>query len=215
MTEQNEATSAGPNPQKRGPGRPKKSVSASPDLSELMALLKAQAKQIEALQTNALEQGKQRFEQQEATLAPVPAATEELRPGTYVQIGVDGSGAPIVNKVSWTRDWIAKVYIPITFTPQRTMTIGPHGIPYQLTADVETTVPKIVKDIYDGALQSERNMNLATRPLSMAESSAIDERAMEQPGSKQWSRLYRLAGGGLNVHGNDSQAEVTPAEQPK
>ena len=180
---------------KRKPGRPKKAPSDNSALFELMQ------KQINNL-TEKL------AEKQLASLATLPAPTEEMRPGTYLEIGKDSSGAPILGKVRWNKSWIEKIYAPVTFTPNRSMDVGPHGIQYHVEAEVEATVPSIVKSLYDEALRIEKARNNATKPLSAQEVSDIDARANEQPGSKQYSRLYRLAGG-LNV----SQQETPEPEK--
>ena len=208
MAIDNEATSDGPTPPqaelkaqvKRRPGRPKKAPTSTPG-ADNSALFELMQKQINAL-TQKL------AEKQEASLATLPEPTEERIPGTYLEIGKDSSGAPILGKVRWNKSWIEKVYAPVTFTPTRSMDIGPHGIMYHVDAEVEITVPSIVKSLYDEALRIEKARQNATKPLSAQEVSDIDARANEQPGSKQYSRLYRLAGG-LNV----SQQE-TPEPEP-
>lgn len=200
MPETNEATSVGPNPPKpkHAGGRPRKVQPV--DNSALLAMM---AKQIETLQ----EALKERHERQEATLAPVPEANDALPPGTYVKIGIDASGSPIMSKVRWTKRIIDETYAPVTFTPMREMTVGPHGILYRVEAGKETTVPKIVKDFYDAALKQEEVERQKTRPMSANERAELDARAMESPG-KHMSRLARV-GYGLNVQTPD--APETPA----
>jgi len=200
LANDNEATSEGPTPQKRKAGRPKK----APDNS---AMFEQMQRQINTLQNALLQRGAEDVEKQKATLAPVPAPTEELKPGTYVEIGKDSSGAPIIGKVHWTRAFIEKTYAPVTFTPNRSMDLGPHGVQYHVYAEQECTVPSIVKDFYDAAIRTERNVQAATKPLSSAEIGDVDARANENPGTKQYSRLYRTAGG-LNVRG-DAEPEPT------
>lgn len=200
MATDNEATDSVPTPQKRKPGRPKKVTTDTANIAELQRM-------VANLQDALLNRGSQEVERQKATLEAVPAPTEELRPGTYVSIGQDSSGAPILGKVSWTRAWIEKVYAPVTFTPNRSMDLGPHGIQYHVDADVETTVPSIVKSLYDDAIRSDKMIQSATKPLTAQEIADIDSRANEAPGTKQYSRLYRLAGG-LNVR-QDTPVEPT------
>jgi len=174
--------------------------------SEVMA---AMAKQIAALQSAVLEQGKQRFEKQEATLEPIPPASEELRPGTYIQQGIDAAGAPIMGKVRWTKQWIEKTYEPVTFVPRRNMVVGPHGISYTLVGGETNTVPGICKDIYDAVIKQEAEQNLRYRPIAPDEAYDLASRAAQAPG-KHWSRPY-LAGRGLNVRTEESAPEAAPA----
>lgn len=192
MSEQDEATDPKvPTPQKRKPGRPKKVTTESSDVA--------------ALRRELAELKAERFDKQQATLAPVPAPSEQLRPGSYVEIGRDSSGAPVIGKVRWTRDWIEKTYAMVTFIPMRAMTINPHGISYRVEAETETTVPSIVKSIYDDVIRGERARQAATSPLSAQETSNIDAAATEAPGP-HWSRLYRMTGG-LDVNGGGDKGE--------
>jgi hypothetical protein len=191
-TEMSEDTATTP---KRRPGRPRK-----PDATSLIAALQEQVLALqEALAVRA-------ETKQLASLAAVPSPSEELKPGTYVEIGRDSSGAPILGKVAWTRDWIERTYEPVTFIPARTMTVAPHGISYRLEQGEPNTVPSIVRAIYEDCMRSERAMALSTRPLSAAEVSDIDARASEAPGTKQWSRLYR-SGYGLAVTADDATSD--------
>jgi uncharacterized coiled-coil protein SlyX len=200
LSEQDEATdNTVPTPQKRKPGRPKKVTTENTDVAELRRM-------VANLQDALLQQGAERFDKQQATLAAVPPPSEELKPGSYVEIGKDSSGAPVIGKVRWTRAWVERTYGPVTFTPMRSMTINPHGISYRVEAETETTVPSIVKSIYDEVIRGERAVQASTKPLSAQETSNIDAQANEAPGP-HWSRLYRTSGG-LNVNG----PEAEPAE---
>ena len=170
--------------------------------------IKRQQNQIDALM--ALLAAKTGPRKIEANLAPVPEPSEELRPGTYVQRGVDAFGAPVMGKVRWTKDWIEKTYAPVTFTPNRSMIVAPHNISYTLSADVETTVPCIVKDLYDGVIRQEREQAAKYRPLTATEQADVDARANAEPGTKQWSRVTRV-GFGLNIPDvPDSTPEAAP-----
>ncbi len=60
-------------------------------------------------------------------------------------------------KTPWTvadMDW---EYGIVTFTPERTIPITPHGIKFQLYAGREMTCPGIVKTIYEQSLKAERD----------------------------------------------------------
>lgn len=212
MTNENEATSVeGPNPPDRmakaraAKAAKAKVVTTQDSRDELIAQM---AQQIANLQSAVLEQGKQRFERQEATLAPIPAASAEVKPGSYRQIGLDANGAPIMGKVRWTRPIIEATYESVTFVPRRNMVVGPHGISFNLIGNEPNTVPGIVKDIYDAVIEQETQQFARTKPLTAAERSDIDSRASEAPG-KHWSRVYR-AGYGLTVR--QEQAEAAPTE---
>lgn len=219
MTDETGATSAGPNPEEPKTDRFAKARAAkaakkktAPTVDSRDELIELMRKQIENLQTAVLAQGASRVERQEATLAPIPAANEALPPGTYIQIGVDAAGAPIMGKVRWTRELIAQRYAPVTFTPMRSMDIGPHGVHYAVAAGVEVTVPRIVKDLYDEVIKGEADQRARLRPIDPTEAYAIAARAADAPGTKQWSRLYR-AGYGLEIRGNE--AENTPEGTPQ
>lgn len=161
-------------------------------------------------QIEALKSALHTAEKREATLTIIPLASEEVRPGTYVQVGVDATNGPIMGKVRWTRDWITKTYPAVTFTPARSMHVAPHGVGYDLGAEMEVTVPQIVKDIYDDVRRQESDHNIRYRTLSATEDSELAAKANEQPGTKQWSRLYR-AGYGLAVRPPEGP---TPVEAP-
>ena len=105
--------------------RTQASAAVTDDRDELIAMM---GRQIAALQSAMLEHGKQRFEQQQSTLDVIPAASPELPPGTYIQIGLDGNGAPIMGKIRHTRQWIIDNYKSVTFVPKRDMDVGPHEI---------------------------------------------------------------------------------------
>lgn len=197
MSESPELTPVGPNaPVKRRPGRPRK---VNPEIEALQA-------QIRALKA-ALSETAER----PVILATLPAASEELRPGSYFQVGVDASGTPLMGKIRWTREWIARTYPPVTFTPARSMRVAPHGISYDLGAEIEVTVPQIVKDIYDDVRKAEADHNIRYRTLSPGEDAELAVRANDQPGTKQWSRLYR-AGYGLGVR--LPEVETPPGAEP-
>lgn len=193
-------------PKKNKGGRPRKVTPV-----DLEALIHAQAKQIANLQSALLEQGARQIERQEATLAPIPAASEDLPPGSYIKLGIDASGAPIMGKVRWTKPLIDSTYPAVTFTPMRDFTCGPHGVIYRVEPGKETTVPSIVKDLYDGAILEEKKMEAAYKPWSATERAELDARAAETPGVGQRSRLARV-GAGLNVHAVEQQTPEPTAQ---
>lgn len=192
LSEAHELTPEGTNAPKRKPGRPR---NVNPEIESLKMQLTLLLRQNEMLQETVIAE---RTNKQLPTLATVPEATEALRPGTYVQVGIDASGTPIMGKVRWTREWITKTYPQVTFTPTRSMRVAPHGIAYDLAAEYEITVPQIVKDLYDDVRRQEADHNYRYRPLAAAEDADLAVKANELPGTKQWSRLYR-AGYGLQV----------------
>jgi hypothetical protein len=200
LSEANELTPTGTNAPKRGPGRPRKNPVTELDLmkKELAALRAERAELIAA--------------KREPTLAPIPAASDERRPGSYFQVGVDASDAPIMGKIRWTKEWIARTYPAATWTPDRSITISPHGVRYDLGAGIEVTLPQIVKDIYDDVRRAERDHTIRYRTLSAVEDAELAAKANEMPGTKQWSRLYR-AGYGLQVRPPEGNTPVE-AEQP-
>lgn len=198
MSEEYEPTPEGTNAPKRKPGRPRK---ANPEVDALKALVASLEK---ALKSERVER--------EPTLAPVPQASEEIRPGTYVRVGTDATNAPIMGKVRWTREWIARTYPAVTFTPARSMVVAPHGISYNLGAEIEVTVPQIVKDIYDDVRKQEQDHNIRYRTLAASEDAELAVRANEMPGTKQWSRLYKAGYGlGVRVPEAEQQAETPPS----
>lgn len=205
MTTEIEPTSpTGPTaPAPRKPGRPKKI-----DPLEVIAELQ---RQVAALQSAALatqEALRNAPQAQAATLDLIPAASPALPPGTYVKIGQDGHGSPIMGKVHWTKSDIEATYVPVTFTPMREMTVGPHGVLFRVEAGKETTVPCIVKDFYDAVIKAEDIQRAYTRPMSAIERAELDARAMESPG-RHMSRLARV-GYGLSVQTSDSAGVETP-----
>ena len=52
-------------------------------------------------------------------------------------------------KTAWTDADLVKAHGLATFTPEETIPVTINGVRYQLLADWEMTVPKIVKQIYD------------------------------------------------------------------
>lgn len=212
MAENTDATSERTEPSDRmAKARAAKKQKATPSADDIAALLAAfntQQDQIDSLKA-ALAQ-KREDDDKRTALTVVPEPSEELRPGTYVKVGTDNAGKDMMGKVRWTREWIAKTYAPVTFTPNRGMDIGPHGIQYTVTADVETTVPSIVKDIYDSVLKQEREHNIRYRPLSGNESSDVDVRAQAEPGSKQWVRVTKV-GHGLSMPDVPDSTPEAPA----
>lgn len=190
-------------PKKNKGGRPRKVKPV--ESSDVMATMAAMANQIANLQSALLQQGAQMNERQQATLTPIPQPSEALPSGSYIKQGVDSSGAPIMGKVRWTKQAIDATYPQVTFTPMRDFTCGPHGIIYRVEPGRETTVPQIVKDLYDESLRIEREMTEKYKPWTAAERSDIDSRAAEQPGVGIKSRLARV-GAGLNVHAADAAA---------
>lgn len=207
MSDSNEPTfQPEPAAPKRKVGRPRK----QPDLN---VVVKELQDQIAIMQRAALANqaaAAERFDQiqQQATLAPIPEATPELPPGSYIQLGVDGSGAPIMGKVRWTRKLINETYEPVTFTPMRSMDLGPHGVMYRVTMGEECTVPKIVKDFYDQVIKQEAEERARYAPLTAAERADVDARAANAPG-QHWSRVA-VVGRGLAVHTPEAPTPETP-----
>lgn len=195
-------------PKKNKGGRPRK-VKA-PESGAILALVEEQAKKIADLQSMLLAQGAQAMERQKATLDPIPPASDERKPGSYVVLGRDSSGAPIMGKVRWTKQAIEETYPPVTFVPMRDFTCGPHGIVYRVEPGKQTTVPSIVHDLYVEALRVEKEMEDRYKPWSAMERAELDARAAEAPGVGQRSRLARV-GGGLNVHAADDAAASVAA----
>lgn len=196
-------------PKKNKGGRPKK----GPDMAQVVKDLQDQiANMQKAALANQAHQA-DRFEQmqQKATLDPIPVASEVQPPGSYVKLGIDASGAPIMGKVRWTKEIIENTYPPVTFVPMRDFTCGPHGILYRVEPGIETTVPSIVKDLYDGAIKTEKQEWDKYKPMSPTEHAELTARAQETPGTGHRSRLARV-GAGLNVHGSDTPAVETPAQ---
>ena len=179
MAERNTPASPETTP-KRKVGRPRK-----PDDSALIKLL---IKRIDDLEAS----------KQGPTLTAIPAASEELRPGSYFQQGVDSGGAPVMGKVNWTREWLSRVYGETTWVPKRTLRVGPMGIIFDLVADVEVTTPGICKQIHDDQIRDEKIEAAKFKPWSAAEDADLSARAMESPGTQQWSRLGKV-GQGMNL----------------
>lgn len=195
MTLANELTPDGTNAPKRKPGRPRNprpEDALLAKIAELEAMLRTE-----------------RSSERQTILATIPVASEENHPGTYVQVGVDASGTPLMGKVRWNREWIARTYPKVTFTPAQNLRVAPHGVSYDLAAEREITVPQIVKDLYDQVRKEQADHNIRYRTLTASEDSELAIAANEQPGTKQWSRLYR-AGYGLQVR----VPEATPVETP-
>ncbi len=90
----------------------------------------------------------------------------------------------------------------------RDFTCGPHGVLYRVEPGKETTVPSIVKDLYDVTIRTEREMQDRYKPWTPAETAELVAQAQEAPGTGFRSRLARV-GAGLNVRGN----EPTPAPE--
>lgn len=152
--------------------------------------------------------------QSQSTLAPIPPATEELPPGSLIVIGRDASGSEIKAKTRWTREWMAKTYPEVRFTPKRTLPVTPNGVRYQLVADEEFVGPQIVKDIYDEMLRTEASERMRYRPETPMEKYELAVKASEQPG-KHFSRVSRL-GYGLQTRITDPGDEMwTPGEEVK
>lgn len=132
------------------------------------------------------------------TIPDAPPPSQDNPPGTYVKVFEDKQGNTMYRKVHWTRPAVAAAYPAVTFTPNETMEILPHGVKYIVTADVEITVPSIVKDIYD----VQRKQRLAEAQMYRfrpEESNEVAARAVQQFGTRQWSRVSRL-GVGIDVN---------------
>lgn len=201
-------------PKKNKGGRPRK----APDMNVVVAELREQLAVLQRAQLASQASTADRIDsvERKATLDIIPAASEAQPPGTYIKLGVDASGAPIMGKVRWNRDAIEKAYPKVTFVPMRDFTCGPHGILYRVVPGIETTVPSIVYDLYMGAMRTEKEMEDRYRPLSALERSEIDAQAAATPGVGVKSRFARV-GAGLNVHAADdiAQAAKAAAEAPK
>ncbi len=203
-----------PETKKNKGGRPRKTK--APDMEQVVRDLQ---EQIAIMQRAALANqaaNADRFDrvQQKATLDLIPEASPQRPPGSYIQIGLDASGAPIIGKVRWTKSIIEETYPEVTFVPIREFTCYPHGVAYRVEASKQVTVPSIVKDLYDTALRVEKEMEDKYRPLSAIERAELDARASEQPGVGQRSRVYRI-GAGLNVHAASDLADAAKAAETK
>lgn len=163
------------------PAKPKR---GRPRKSDSPAALQAKIAELEAQLAN-----------RSPILQPTPASNPDLPPGSYVEVGIDTNGKTVLAKVRWTRADVESKYPAVTFEPRRSMLVQPHGVPYQLVADTEITVPKIVKDIYMDVLRVEKEQETRYPALTATEAMEIDARAAAEPGSKQWSRVVRYAGG--------------------
>lgn len=198
LAEHTEATSERTEPsdrmaKARAAKKQRATITSSDDIAALLAAFKTQQEQIDSLKAALAE--KREDHDGKTLLDPVPAPSEDLRPGTYVKVGTDTAGKDIMGKVRWTREWIAKTYPTVTFTPNRGMVVAPHGISYTLVAEAEATVPSIVKDTYDSVIRQEREHAARYRAMSAAEQADVDARANAEPGTKQWSRVTRVGFG--------------------
>jgi hypothetical protein len=129
------------------------------------------------------------------TIPPTPEPSPTLPPGTLVKVHEDKrSGDVIYSKVRWNRQVIAQTYPPVTFIPAEEMTVGPHGVMYHLVADQETTVPSIVKSTYD-EIRRARVEESKRYAFKAGETNDVSERAIANPGTRQWSRMSRLGVG--------------------
>lgn len=141
------------------------------------------------------------------TIPPAPQPSEEHRPGSYVKVYEDKAGNAMYQKVHWNKSWIERTYDQVTFTPGESMAVLPHGVRYDLVGGVETTVPRIVKKLYDDSIRQRENMTKAYRSWRPEETADVHARAVDNPGTRQWSRVARL-GVGIVVGDGD---ETPPA----
>lgn len=139
------------------------------------------------------------------TIPAAPEPSDQNRPGSYVKVYEDKQGNAMYSKVKWSRGWIDKTYPSVTFTPNESLVVLPHGVRYNLVGGQEVTVPSIVKKSYDDTIRTRDNVNRAYRPMNIIERSDVDQRALDNPGTKQWSRVQRLATYGIKVSDNEEE----------
>lgn len=166
---------------KRPRGRPRIHPKPNEDL------LRAQAQEIDELR-NRLAQAL--AEKQEKV-----ADSPKLQPGEVMQVGQDPGKQPIYSKVRWTRRDLEKKYPPVTFAPERSMIVAPHGVRYELVVGRTITVPAAVKEVHDDITYRERQQQFIYRPWTGAELDELNRRAYEQPGQWHPSRVAKLGVG--------------------
>lgn len=129
------------------------------------------------------------------TIPSAPEPSEENRPGSYVKVFEDKAGNAMYQKVHWNKSWIERSYDMVTFTPNESMKVLPHGVKYDLLGGVEVTVPTVVKKIYEDSIRGRENMTKAYRSWRPEETADVHARAVDNPGTRQWSRVARLGVG--------------------
>jgi hypothetical protein len=82
----------------------------------------------------------------DATMEVVEEEDTERRPGKVIR-GV---------KTPWTKKDVEAIFPPVTFIPDENIPVTYNGVRYQLFADIETTVPSIIKQIYDDYKAAKR-----------------------------------------------------------
>lgn len=173
MTEADEPTVKSPNAPKRG--RPKKQ--STPAESAILAL----QQQVAALTAQL---NKAPVVSEEFTAGPEVQVGQT--PGEYVEDGKDAAtGRPVFRKRRWSRAEIERRYEAVTFTPMITMPVKPHGITkggWELTAGQTVTVPSIVKDLYQIAMDSIVRQTAAYPGATAAQEKDIFDAALKAKG---------------------------------
>lgn len=173
------ATASGPNAPKRR-GRPPKNqrVEATPVADD-----------------KDLEIERLRMELAIAKGAPTVTAPQGPKPGEYIVVGKDRLGTEEIRKRPWTRGEIDATYPKVTFTPRFSVPVTVNGHTWNLVANVDATVPSVVKDRYDYSMSLQHQDMAARYPEpSMDQISRINARA-RATGQKQWSPLHFLGVG--------------------
>lgn len=74
-------------------------------------------------------------------------------------------------KVPWTRTAFEAKFSKITFTPEETIPITWNGLRYQLIADMETSVPFPIKQIYD---EWRKNQRIGHKSVTLTDGTVIN-----------------------------------------
>ena len=169
MTEADEPTVKNPNAPKRG--RPKKQFtpaeSAILALQQQVAALTAQRPSIESV-------------------TPGPEARPGQTPGAYAlnPDQVTGMIRP-GTKTRWSRAEILRRYEMVELVPMLTMPVKPHGITkggWELVAGQKVTVPSIVRDLYQMALDSIVRQTAAYPGATATQEKEIFDAALKEKG---------------------------------
>lgn len=101
----------------------------------------------------------------------VRKAVEEVVEQVTREVEAEGERVPgkIVRgaKTAWTDADLVKAHGLTTFTPEETIPVTINGVGYQLIADYEITVPRIVKQIYDEHRKRARSIGAGLAALGI------------------------------------------------
>jgi len=143
----------------------------------------------------------------EPTEVKLPPGSEGVPPGTILQAGKNERGDPIIYKKRWARGDMERMYPRVTFTPQWSVPVTVNGITYSLESGVETTVPSIIKDVYESRMRIQHMDYAAAYPAPNPNKVyEINEAARRQPGTRVFSPLHFL-NTGINVHTDEPATE--------